>query len=119
MNEIQITALMPTTVLIPHVDFPELLTAHLSTNPKTPAIEATGALLRNSPTIKVADLDAFIKDVCGWGNYSGIHARVMQENSSQQIEIAFADAISKLKGTPPDVVHDRFGHDGASRIPGA
>lgn len=104
MNEIQITALMPTTVLIPYVDFPGLLTAHLSRNPKTPAIEATGAFLRDSPTIKLADLDAFIKDVCGWGNYSGIHARVMKENSSRQIEVAFADAIYKLKSTPLDIV---------------
>lgn len=103
-TDIRITALIRQEVTIPYADFPKLLKAHLSRNPDTPALEIRGKQLRTSTPIKWTDLEAFIRDVCKWGNYASIADRVLQNNTPAEITQHVEDAISKLNSTTPDVV---------------
>ncbi len=103
-GSIQITALVREKATIPYSEFPKLLNAHLARNKNTPALEAKGYALRTSRTIKWAELEAFIKEVCGWGDYSGISGRVIKNNSQSLIMNSVRDAISKLGSTPPDLI---------------
>src|SRR5713226_6520946 len=109
MNGIPITALVKQQVIIPHAEFPSLLNAHLNRNPGpkgTVALENRGHALRTSAPMKWADLEAFIKDACRWGDYAGISGRVLKSktNARAKIEGKVGDAILRLSATPPDLV---------------
>src|SRR5580692_10335362 len=108
-GSIQITALVRQRAIIPHADFPYLLSAHLNRNkgPKgTVALENRGYALRTSAAMKWADLEAFVKDVCRWGDYAGISGRVLKKtnNSSTKVTDKVGGAILQLSSTPPDLV---------------
>ena len=109
MNGISITALVKQQRIIPHSDFPILLTAHLNQSnsgnvPKgTQALEADGYTLRTSSPMVWANLKAFIKDVCRWGDYAGISGRVLKNNANGHIVNKVGNAISLLSSTPPDL----------------
>jgi hypothetical protein len=113
MNGISITALVKQQVIIPHSDFPNLLTAHLNQSNRGPngtiALESRGFALRTSSLssqMTWAGLDAFIKDVCRWGDYAGISGRVLKSknNARAKIEGKVGNAILQLNSTPPDIV---------------
>jgi hypothetical protein len=104
VNGIQITALVPQKAIIPYTDFPQLLKAHLARNKNTQSLEASGLALRTASTINWPDLDAFIRQVCTWGDYSGIAGRVLKRNSKTLVKTSIEGAIKKLSSTPPNVV---------------
>jgi hypothetical protein len=104
MTGIQITALVPRKVIIPYGEFPQRLTAHLARNPNTQALEATGQTLRTASAISLQSLEAFIRQVCAWGDYSGIAGRVLKNNTSAKILANMNGAIAKLNSSPPDLV---------------
>jgi len=116
MSGIRITALVKQQVFIPHGDFPALLTAHLDQTSKKPdgtiapygtvPLESRGDALRRSNPMNWADLKAFIKDVCSWGDYAGISGRVLKttNNARAKIEGKVGEAILRLSSTPPDIV---------------
>ncbi len=110
MNGISITALVKQQVIIPHSDFPILLTAHLNQSNKglkgTQPLEADGYALRTSSPMEWANLEAFIKDVCRWGDYAGISGRVLKSknNARAKIQRKVGDAILQLSSAVPDIV---------------
>jgi len=111
MDGFPITALLKQQVILLHSDFPVLLTAHLRQSNKagpnvpkgTQALEADGYTLRTSSPMVWANLEAFIKDVCRWGDYAGISGRVLKNNARSHIKSKVGNAISLLSFTPPDL----------------
>jgi hypothetical protein len=104
---IQITALVKQKVIIPHNEFPRLLSAHLARNKNTASLETRGQLLRTTKTLNWDEVKTFIREVCRWGDYAAIADRVLdKENNSQEAIIHnFEDAISHLNATPPEITH--------------
>jgi hypothetical protein len=104
MNGIQITALVQRKVVIPYADFPRLLTAHLTRNPNTQTLESNGRAIRTSTTMTWQMLEPFIRQVCSWGDYSGIAGRVIKNNARLTIIAKMKAAIAKLNAATPDLI---------------
>jgi hypothetical protein len=51
-----------------------------------------------------SSLEAFIKQVCTWGGYTGISGRILKNNSHNTIMGKVDSAIRKLQLTAPDLV---------------
>ena len=96
-------ALMPSNCLVPHDRFPSLLEAFLQQNPSTPDLEQSGQHLKNANFGDEIELEQFIAEVCKWGGYSGIAARVIRHNGTGAIADAFRDAMDALATPTPDI----------------
>lgn len=90
-------------VKIPLNDFQGLAQSHISENPKTLEIEefAHNLIQQNFPEQMLRD---FIKQVCVWGNFPGIYARIINQNDQLNISRIFNTAANILAGNNPDIV---------------
>jgi hypothetical protein len=77
----------------------DLLNKHLAENPTTQPLESQASALaaRDFP---VKEVPSFVKAVCTWGNYAGIAARVLKNNSTKEIASAFRDALKLMSESP-------------------
>jgi hypothetical protein len=80
-------------------EFELLFLRHIEAFPRTASIEAMGAALIQSD-FPGDDVRAFVKDVCGWGNYSGIAGRVLKDNPIDTICDTFRAAALDLQVDP-------------------
>jgi hypothetical protein len=76
-------------------EFPELLKAFARANPATPVIEQMGARLAEQ-NFAPAKLKEFIQAVCRWGGYTGIGARIIQNNEEGELTSRFGQAYKMV-----------------------
>lgn len=87
---------------IPIEDFQALAFAHYDLVKGTNEIEAQAFKL-SQQGFPEADVIDFIREVCGWGGYSGISGRVRARNTPTHIRQAFVTAVEHLAEPKPDV----------------
>lgn len=79
------------------VDLPKGVNAHLAQCPTTLQLESDGEAIRlRSPQANPAQ---FVFDVCRWGNWAGIGARVFTHNTVQHVDIQLQAACTELATT--------------------
>jgi hypothetical protein len=83
-------------------DFPRLVRAHLSQVPNTLAYEKLGQDVIEQD-FEWSVLRNFIFKVCGWGGYSGIAGRMINQNTPEHIQTQFIRAHTYLTAITPDV----------------
>lgn len=83
--------------------FPELLRLHLERTRGTVELEMRARDLA-AAGFAPAYLEAFVRDVCTWGGYSGIAGRVLGNNSTAELAARFRHAHMELAA-------DRLGHE--------
>lgn len=87
---------------IPIQGAPNLVRRHLRVYPGTIELELDGYNLIKS-YFNSEKLIKFINDVCNWGRYSGISGRVLRNNTIEEIQVRFADALDILNADYSDV----------------
>jgi len=98
--EHQSNAIVWMDVLLQPSDFSRLVIR----GERTIAIENEGDIVFRGD-LSQHRLEAFIRNVCQWGGYSGIATRVLAHNSYAAIKHAFQNAINKLSQPYPDPGH--------------
>jgi hypothetical protein len=99
---VQITAndVTAANVRLPYGDFTRLVHNHLRAYPATPALEGEGAKIM-ATDFPEKQLPTFVCNVCNWGGYPGIAARVLNQNSLATIRARFRDAAASLGNENP------------------
>jgi len=78
--------------------FEQLALEHFNNEPSTLKIETLGSSLIDED-FPLAGTHHFVKEVCRWGNYSGIAGRIFEGNADTAIATALRDAVGIL-GNP-------------------
>jgi len=99
----QFGALVRRECSIPWDEFTDLFRAFIREEPRTIAIEEMGRAIRETQFADQQEVDNFVKKVCRWGGYPPIAARVLQNNTPEQITTAFRNATARLTNQNPDV----------------
>lgn len=88
---------------IPLERFSDLMRVFLRNAPDTLDLENFAMVLKQHDFQDQDQVCKFVQRVCGWGNYSGIGGRVLQNNTPEQIATTFRRATIVLEQQEPDI----------------